>query len=323
MLRYIIRRLLQSILMLFLMSIAFFTLLHLLPGGPEQAIGANNPRITFAARQAIKARYGLDKPVPVQYLTWLGNALHGDFGNSFETSRPVIEEIGLRLPNTLELLLTSFALALAVAIVLGILAAVKQYSLTDYTITVLAYAGISMPVFWFGLILQEIFAVSLHILPVYGIASVDTTGFSATDLFVDRILHLILPAIMLAMLSIAVWSRYLRSSMLDVIKQDYIRTARAKGLSSRTVFFRHALRNGLIPLVTVVALSLGGIVGGAVITEQVFAWPGMGSLFFFALGLPDYPILMGFLILTTASVIFFNLVADVLYGVIDPRIRYS
>lgn len=323
MFRYLIRRLLQSVLMLFLMSIAFFTLLHLMPGGPAQAIGANNPRITFQARQAIAHRYGLDQPVPLQYLQWLWNALHLDFGNSFETSRPVITEIAFRLPNTLELLLTSFALALAVALVLGILAAVKQYSLTDYTITVLSYAGISMPVFWFGLILQEIFGVALHWLPVYGISSPDTTGFSQTDLIIDRLTHLILPAIMLAMLSIAVWSRYLRSSMLDVVKQDYIRTAKAKGLSSRAVFVRHALRNALIPLVTVVALSFGGIVGGAVITEQVFAWPGMGSLFFFALGLPDYPILMGFLILSTASVIFFNLVADILYAVIDPRIRYS
>lgn len=323
MFRYIIRRILQSILLLFIMSIAFFILLHLMPGGPDQAIGANNPRITGATRAAIRHRYGLDQPLPIQYLTWLGAALHGDFGFSIETTRPVITEIAERLPNTLELFATALGLALVCAILLGVIAAVKQYSLTDYTITVLAYAGISMPVFWFGLILQEIFGVQLHLLPIYGIASPDTTGFSQTDLFVDRLLHLILPAIMLGMLFIASWSRFLRSSMLDVIRQDYIRTARAKGLSPRVVLFRHALRNALIPLLTVVAISFGGVVGGAVITEQVFAWPGMGSLFFFALGLPDYPILMAFLILGAASVITFNLLADILYAAVDPRVRYS
>jgi len=180
-----------------------------------------------------------------------------------------------------------------------------------------------MPVFWFGLILQEIFGVGLHWLPVFGNTSADTSGFSQADLILDRVEHLILPAIMLSVLFIATWSRYLRSSMLDVVKQDYVRTAKAKGLSSRAVFFRHALRNALIPLVTVVALSFGGIVGGAVVTETVFAWPGMGSLFFSALGLPDYPVLMAFLLLGSASVIAFNLLADILYAVIDPRIRYS
>jgi peptide/nickel transport system permease protein len=323
MLRYIVRRVLQAVLMLFFMSVAFFTLLHLMPGGPDQAIGANNPRVGPIARAAMRHRFGLDQPLPVQYTTWLGNALHGDFGDSIETGRPVITEITLRLPNTFELFLTALGLALVLAIVLGVVAAVKQYSLTDYSITILSYAGISMPVFWFGLILQQIFAVSLHMLPVSGMTSPDTTGFSQSDLIVDRLLHLILPSIMLSLLFVATWSRYLRSSMLDVVKQDYIRTAKAKGLSSRVVFFRHALRNALIPLVTVVALSFGGIVGGAVITEKVFAWPGMGSLFFNALGLPDYPILMAFLILGSASIIAFNLLADVLYATIDPRIRLS
>lgn len=323
MFRYLVRRLLQAVLMIIIMSIAFFILIHLMPGGPDQALGLNNPRITKTTREAIRARYGLNDPLPVQYFHYITQALQGDFGFSIETSRPVLTEIAERLPNSLELLLTALGLALVCAVILGVLAAVKQYSLTDYTITILAYAGISMPVFWFGLILQEIFGVQLHLLPIYGITSPDTTGFSTTDLLVDRVLHLILPAVMLAMLFIATWSRYLRSSMLDVVKQDYIRTARAKGLTSRTVFFRHALRNALIPLVTVVALSFGGVVGGAVITEQVFAWPGMGSLFFFALPLPDYPILMAFLILGAASVIIFNLVADILYAVVDPRIRYS
>lgn len=323
MFRYIVRRLLQAVLMLFILSIGFFALLHAVPNGPDQAIGANNPHITPVIRAELRAKYGLDKPLPVQYIVWVGNALHGDFGYSIGDGRPVLTEITDRLPATLELFLTALGLALVCAIILGVVAAVKQYSLTDYTITILAYAGISMPVFWFGLILQEFFGVQLHILPVFGRTSADTTGFSTIDMFEDYVVHLILPSIMLALLFIAAWSRYLRSSMLDVIKQDYIRTAKAKGLGPAAVFFRHALRNALIPLITVVALSFGGIVGGAVITEQVFAWPGMGSLFFNALSLPDYPIIMAYLVLGATSVVMFNLVADVLYAVVDPRIRYS
>ncbi len=324
MLRFIVRRLLQAILMVFLLSIGFFVLVNAVPGGPDAAIGAANPNITLEQRQNLRARYHLDDPLPIRYTSWLTNALHGDFGNSITDGRPVVTEIGDRLRPTLKLFLTALTFSLVVAIVLGVLAAVKQYSLTDYSITVLAYAGISMPVFWFALILQVIFGAQLHWLPVFG---QETLGLpdntTQLDHFVDNVLHLILPSIVLSLLFIASWSRYLRSSMLDVIQQDYIRTAKAKGLSSRTVFFRHALRNALIPLVTIVALSFGQIMGGAVITEQVFAWPGMGSLFFFALNLPDYPILMAYLVLGSTSVIFFNIVADVLYAVIDPRIRYS
>ncbi|MBF6589486.1 MAG: ABC transporter permease [Ktedonobacterales bacterium] len=321
--RYVIRRLLQAVLMLLIMSVAFFALLHAIPGGPAATIGANNPRLTPEARANIARRLGLDKPLPLQYAIWLGSAVRGDFGYSLVNSRPVGNVIGDRISATLELFLMALTFALIIAIILGVLAAVRQYSITDYMITIGAYAGISMPLFWFALILQEFFGVQLRILPVYGIAANDTTGFTSLELFEDRAVHLVLPTIVLSLLFIAAWSRYLRSSMLDVIKQDYIRTARAKGLGARTVFFRHALRNALIPLVTVVALSFGGIAGGAVITENVFAWPGLGSLFFQSLDLPDYPVLLAFLVMGSASVILFNLVADVLYAVIDPRIRYS
>jgi peptide/nickel transport system permease protein len=324
MLRFIVRRLLQAALMVFVLSIGFFLLIHAVPGGPDAALGAANPRITLEQRQNLRKKYHLDDPLPVQYTSWLTNALHGDFGNSIGFGRPVTTEIGDRLPTTLKLFLTALSFSLIVAIVLGVLAAVKQYSITDYSITVLSYTGISMPAFWFALVLQVIFGDQLKWLPVYGIQSLglpDNT--SQFDYFLDTAKHLILPSIVLSLLFIAAWSRFLRSSMLDVVKQDYIRTARAKGLSSGTVFFRHALRNALIPLVTVVALSFGGIVGGAVITEQVFAIAGMGSLFFTALNLPDYPILLAYLVLGSTSVILFNLIADVLYAVIDPRIRYS
>ena len=321
--RYIIRRLIQAVLMLLIMSVMFFALLHLIPGGPAASIGATNPRITLQQREAIAQRLGLDKPLPVQYFDWLTQAMQGNFGNSLVNARPVSAVIGERIPVTLQLFLAALGLALVAAIFLGVIAAVKQYSLTDYIITVSAYAGISMPIFWFALILQEFLGVQLRVLPVCCLSSNDVTGFTTLELFEDRVIHLILPVIVLSLLFIATWSRYLRSSMLDVVKQDYIRTARAKGLSSRAVFFRHAFRNALIPLVTVVAISFGGIAGGAVITETVFAIPGLGHLFLDSLALPDYPVLLAYLILGTTFVIIFNLIADLLYAVIDPRIRYS
>ncbi len=319
--RYVIRRLIQAVAMLFVMSLAFFVLLHLIPGGPAASIF--NPRMTPAQRHAVTVRYGLDKPLPVQYLLWLGQALHGNFGQSLVNGLPVSAEITSRIPATLELFIAALGFALIVAIIFGVVSAVRQYSLTDYLITIFAYIGISMPVFWFALILQELFGVKLGILPVFGQNSADRTGFSTTDYFVDYLMHLILPMIVLSLLFIAAWSRYLRSSMLDVVKQDYIRTARAKGLSSRTVFFRHALRNALIPLITVVAIDFGGIAGGAVITETVFGWPGLGQLFIHSLNLPDYPMLLAYLLLGAACVITFNLISDILYAVVDPRIRYS
>lgn len=320
--RYLIRRSLQAVVLLFIMSIVFFGLLHAIPGGGPEAVIVN-PKMSLATRMAIRHKWGLDQPLPIQYLTWLQHILQGDFGISIGNGLPVAQEIAGRLGLTLELFGYTFAFALVVAILLGVFSAVRQYSVLDYAVTVLAYAGISMPVFWFALILQEIFGVQLHLLPIFGQASDDTTGFSAFDLWQDRFIHIILPVIVLSLLFIATWSRFLRSSMLDVIKQDYIRTARAKGLANRAVFFRHALRNALIPLITQVAIDFGGLAGGAVITETIFARPGLGTYFLNSLDLPDYPVLLALLLLGAASVIIFNLVGDVLYAVVDPRIRYS
>jgi peptide/nickel transport system permease protein len=219
-----------------------------------------------------------------------------------------------------------------VAIIFGVLSAVRQYSFVDYLLTTFSYLGISMPIFWFGFVLQELFGVRLLPFffnvfnfrwPIFGRVAPDTTGFTQTQIIGSYAIHLVLPTIVLSLLFIASWSRYLRSSMLDTVKQDYIRTARAKGVSPRATFFQHALRNALIPFVTVVAVDFGGIFSGAVITETVFAWPGMGLLFFDALNDRNYPILLAMLLIAATSVIMFNLIADVLYGVIDPRIRYS
>jgi peptide/nickel transport system permease protein len=281
------------------------------------------PRMTLEQRQALVHKYGLDRPLYLQYLSWLTGVLHGDLGTSISDLQPVSSDIFARFPATLELFISAISFALVIAILFGVIAAVRQYSVTDYALTTFSYFGISMPIFWFGLILQQIFGVRLHLLPIFGRVSADTTGFSTLDTFTDYLLHLILPTIVLSLLFIAQWSRYLRSSMLDTVKQDYIRTARAKGLSSRSVFFRHALRNALIPFVTVVAIDFGGIASGAVITETVFAWPGVGLLFLDALSDRNYPVLLAMLLIGATSVITFNLIADVLYGVIDPRIRYS
>lgn len=324
--RYIIRRLIQAVVLLWIMSVAYFLLVHLLPGGPTAVYFS--PRMSGAVRAQLAHNLGLDRPLYIQYLAWVWSALHGNFGYSFADGQPVMQIIGQLTPNTLELFLAALSFALVVAILLGVVAAVRQYSITDYVTTVLAYFGIAMPIFFFAEILQFIFGVELRpggqpLLPIYSISSAVTNGFTPLDNFQDRALHLILPMVCLSLIFIAGWSRYLRSSMLDVVKQDYIRTAKAKGLPGRTVFFRHALRNALIPLLTQVAIDFGAIFGGAVITETVFAWPGLGQLFFNSLQARDFPILLAMLLIGATSVILFNLLADVLYSVIDPRIRYS
>jgi peptide/nickel transport system permease protein len=318
--RYVIRRLLQAIPLLFFLSIFMFTLIHLLPGGPEQVLF--NPRLSAAGRAALRAHFGLNDPVPIQYVKWLMRSLTGDFGFSFANNLPVSFILGQRFPATLQLFVTAFALALIVAIVLGMISGVRQGTVTDYGLTVISYFGIAMPAFLIGLFAQYIFGVWLHVLPTSG---TETLGYnlSPVDAFVDRIEHLILPVITLAALSIAGWSRYMRSSMIEVSKQDYMRTARAKGVGPVSLLVRHALRNAVIPLITVVAIDFGAIAGGATITEGVFAWPGMGRLFFDSLQIRDYPVLLAILVLGGFFVVVFNLVADILYAVMDPRIRYS
>ncbi|MBA2396954.1 MAG: ABC transporter permease [Ktedonobacteraceae bacterium] len=318
--RYIIRRVLQAIPLLFLVSIAMFGLIHLLPGGPVGAF--LNPRLSAQGRANIEARFGLNDPLPIQYIKWLTNALQGNFGFSFSTNQPVLQVLGEHFPATLELFITALSVALVIAIVLGTISAVRQNSATDYVVTSLSYFGLSMPIFFFALIVQEIFGVKLHILPTSGVATAGVT-YDAFNAAWDNFNHLLLPMFVLATGFIAAWSRYLRSSMIEVKKQDYVRTAQAKGVGTIAVLMRHALRNALIPLVTAVAIDFGAIAGGAAITETVFAWPGVGRLFLDSLESRDYPILLSMLVLSAVCVIAANLIADILYAVIDPRIRYS
>jgi peptide/nickel transport system permease protein len=318
--RYLIRRVLQALLLLFLLSLGMFLLIHALPGGPEQVIF--NPRLSAAGRAAIRARFGLDQPLYIQYLKWIGNALIGNFGFSFVTNQPVSDLLAERFPATLELFSFALVLALILAITIGVVSAVRQRTVTDYALTTLAYFGIAMPIFLLGLFAQDIFGVWLHILPTSGTATLGY-AFDPFNAFLDHLEHLLLPMLVLAISFIAGWSRYMRASVIEVTKQDYMRTARAKGVAPVPLLIRHALRNAVIPLITVVAIDFGQVAGGATITEGVFAWPGMGLLFIDSLTNRDFPVLLAIVMIGAVFVIAFNLVADVLYAVMDPRIRYS
>ncbi len=320
---YVVRRTLQNVPLLLLISMIIFGVLSQAPGGPLTPY-LQNPHITEADIARLKHNLGLDQPVPIQYLHWLGRVVTGDFGYSTSNSESVIAAIGDRLPATLELMCTALGISLVLGVFFGIVSAVKQYSWVDYTITTLAFFGQSMPVFWFALMLQLAFAVTGITAFGYHIA-LPSSGISSGDEFDlgDRLLHLILPTIVLSLAYLAGFSRYMRSSMLEVLQTDYMRTAAAKGLSRVAVIMRHGFKNALIPLVTIVALALPDLVSGAVVTETLFAWPGMGRLFINALGQFDFAVLMGFLVLSAFFVVFCNLLADVCYAWLDPRVKYT
>ncbi len=317
MIAYAARRLLQMIPLLFGISLVLFAVIQAAPGGPEGALLESGRFIDPAVIEAYRERLGVDQPLHIQYLRWLSAAVSGDLGLSFSTTRPVAEMIVERLPATLELMGAAFVFAAIVAIALGIVSAVRQYSWFDHLGTGLSFVGIAMPVFWFALILQLVFGVFLGWLPIAGRGTVGASSLG------DHLLHLILPTMVLSFNYIAGWSRYLRSSLLTVLRADYVRTARAKGLPESQVIGVHALRNALIPLLSIMALNLSSLFSGAVITETVFAWPGIGRMFVQAMFARDYPLLMGILMLGSLMVIVFNLVADLLYGILDPRIRYD
>ncbi len=319
MLKYVIKRILKAIPMLFAVSIIIFGLLQAMPGDPLDMY-LENPSATPEAIQAIKESYGLDKPVYIQYWNWLKGILTGDWGRSYMSRRPVLELIGEKLRPTLELSGTAFLLALVIAIPLGVTGAIKKGKPFDNATSTMTFLGISMPAFWFGMILQLVFSTTLHWLPSATRSS--ATGAGAGS-FVDVLLHLIMPSIVLSLIYIASWARYTRSNFIEVMNQDYIRTARAKGLKEKRVLFVHALRNSLISLVTVVMLDIPAIFSGAVITETVFAWPGMGYFFNDSLSKQDFPVLMGILMINAVLVIVSNLIADILYAILDPRIKYN
>lgn len=315
--RYVIRRLLQSLPLLFAISVVSFAILKFTPGGPLSAY-EGNPDFTETDRLRLEKAFGLDQPLPVQYVNWLGAFLRLDWGYSFASHQPVLSLIGERLPNTLYLMGTVFLVVLLIAIPIGVFTAMKQYSVFDHVITGATFAFLSTPTFWLGLLLIILFGLQLRWLPLGGMA----TPGADFDLG-DRARHLILPVMTLALVQVGGHVRYLRASMLETIGQDYMRTARAKGLPERILVMRHAFKNAAIPLVTIVALDLPELFVGALVTEQIFGWPGMGRLFWDAATRSDYPVLQGILAVSSALIILANLAADVLYGYLDPRIRYS
>jgi peptide/nickel transport system permease protein len=313
-LQYALRRLGQSVILLILVSMIGFAVLHLAPGGPLAQF-AMSPGMSAAQMKLIAHQMGLDQPLPIQYGVWAGHILGGDWGRSYRDNQPVLTIIASHLAATLELMVASTLIAVFLGTWIGVLGAVRRYSLADYLATIGAMIALSIPTFWFGLVVIYIFAVRLAWLPA---GNIETAG---TDNFGDHLIHLILPSIVLALVTIATWSRYMRASMMEVISQDYVRTARAKGMSRRRVLIHHALRNALLPMITVAGLQLPTLLSGALVTETVFTWPGMGRLFLDSLGYRDYPMVMGLLMFTAVLVLLGNFLADLLYLVADPRIR--
>jgi peptide/nickel transport system permease protein len=322
--RYLVRRLIQAIPALFLISLSLFFLVHLTPGGPLAA-AERNPNVTPEQIERLKHKLGLDQPLSIQYFKWMGQILlEADLGTSIKSYRPVSVMIMERVPNTVLLVGTSFLLTCLIAIPIGILSAVRSYSFFDYVVTTFTFMGQAIPVYWLGLVLIIIFYVVLSnpatgtpLLPAAGMHSIGREDLP------DLVRHMILPVCALSLAWAAWYSRFLRSSMLDVLHQDYIRTARAKGLGEFIVLSKHALKNALIPLITYMAMDLPALFAGALFVETIFSWPGMGRMFWDAARGRDYPVLLGVVMVNSILIILFNLAADITYGWLDPRVRYE
>jgi peptide/nickel transport system permease protein len=321
MLPYIAKRLLLMIPLTFGITLITFIVIHLAPGGPVEVQTEMSLKVSAQARDNHKKLYGLDKPLQIQYIDWLKRFIKLDFGKSFVDGRKVIDKIIERIPITLTINILALILIFIVAIPIGILSATKQYSLFDKLSTVFVFIGFSTPAFWLALLLMILFGVYMGILPISGIQSIDVSDMGPFERITDWIKHLILPVSVSAFGGIAGLSRYSRSSMLEVIRQDYIRTARAKGLPESTVIFRHAFRNALMPIITIIGLSVPGLIGGGVIFETIFAIPGMGQLFYASTMARDYPTIMGILVIGAVLTLIGNLIADISYAVVDPRVR--
>ncbi len=310
---FLIRRLLQSLLLLVLVSMIGFTILHLAPGGPLSQFAVDGS-MTQADLERLTEQLGLNRSLPVQYLEWLGRMLLGDWGVSFRDREPVLSIIASHIGATLELMLTATLLAIVLGIWIGTMSAIRRYSIFDSLATIGAMVALSIPTFWFGLVVIYVFSIGLDWLPS---GNRYTIGDGS---LLNRLHHLIAPTIVLALVSTAVWSRYMRSSMLDVVNQDYIRTARAKGVSERRILFRHAMRNAILPMITIAGVQIPTLLSGALVTETVFTWPGMGRLFLDSISYRDYPVVMGILMFSAVLVLVGSLIADILYSVADPRI---
>ncbi|MFH1857968.1 MAG: ABC transporter permease [Candidatus Omnitrophota bacterium] len=319
--QYLIRQILSRIPLLLGITIITFMVIHLAPGKPTDLQTELNPKVSYEARQRLEKLYGLDQPLYLQYWNWLLRLLQCDFGRSFQDDRPVLEKILERIPVTLMINILSLLLIFCIAIPIGVMSAVKRNSFFDKFVTVFVFIGFAAPGFWIALLLMEYFGVTLGWLPVSGIRTFGAEHWGLGKQFLDAARHLALPVFVSAFGGLAGLSRYMRGSMLNVIRQDYIRTARAKGLPERTVIYKHALRNALLPVVTILGLSVPGLIGGSVIFETIFGIPGMGRLFFDGVMARDYPVIMGILFIGALLTLLGNFLADLGYGLVDPRIR--
>ena len=332
MFRYIARRTFALVPTLLGVSLVVFLFLRLIPGDPATAFlreGASGDQVA-----AFNERLGLNKPLPEQYLSYMGKVLRGDLGTSLHSALPVSDEIGRKFPATAELALAAMLIATTLGVLIGIVAAIRRATVLDYGTTTFGLIGVSMPIFWLGLMLIYLFAVNLHWLPpstrgeppersVTGLYSVDYLLSGDLAGWLDAMRHLLLPAVVLATVPLAVVARQTRSAMLEVLHQDFVRTAWSKGLGERAVVLRHVLKNALLPVVTVIGLQVGALLSGAVLTEQVFSWPGMGSYIVEAINSRDYPIVQGSILFLATIFVVVNLLVDVSYAWLDPRIRFS
>ncbi|MCK4536500.1 MAG: ABC transporter permease [Desulfuromonadales bacterium] len=322
MLVYLSKRLLMMIPMLIGITLISFVVIHLAPGEPTDLQTDLNPEASIEMKERLRAQYDLDKPLYVQYGKWLSRLVRLDFGDSFsQDRRPVLEKIFERMPITILINVLSIALILVVSVPIGIMSAVKRNSPFDRGTTVFVFLGFAMPSFWLALLLMDFLGVRLGLFPISGLRSIGYEYMSWGGQLLDSIHHLILPVFISAFGGLAGFSRYMRSNMLEVIRQDYILTARAKGLSERTVIYKHALRNALLPVITILGLSVPGLIGGSVIFETIFAIPGMGKLFYDGVMMRDYPLIMGILVIGAVLTLVGNMLADLSYAIADPRIR--
>jgi len=321
-LHYLLKRLLMMIPLLIGITLISFVVIHLAPGEPTDLQTDLNPKASAEMRDRLREYYDLDKPLYVQYGKWLSRLVQFDFGESFsQDRRPVLEKISERLPITILINVLSILVILGLSVPIGIISALRRNSLFDRATTVFVFLGFAMPSFWLALLLMDYLGVRLGLFPIAGLKSIGYEYFSFGRQMWDSIHHLILPVFVSAFGGLAGFSRYMRSNMLEVIRQDYILTARAKGLSERVVICKHALRNALLPVITILGLSVPGLIGGSVIFETIFAIPGMGKLFYDGVMMRDYPLIMGILVIGAVLTLVGNLLADISYAMADPRIR--
>ncbi|MBZ9624893.1 ABC transporter permease [Clostridium sp. FP2] len=320
MFKYIIRRLLIAIGVLFGVSIIIFALIHLQPGNPYSTMV--DPRVSKEIMQEMLTKVGYYDPLPIKYIKWIARTLQGDLGYSIFYGAPVLDVINSRIWNTVLLSTFSLLLSMLVAIPCGVLSAIKKYSFFDYSCTIISFIGISIPAFFFGLLLIKWFAFDLKLLPVSGMKTIGES-YGGLEKTIDILKHMILPGVVLAFLQMASFMKYTRASMLEVLNKEYMKTARGKGLSKNKTIWKHGFKNALIPIVTILCLQVPFLFSGALLTETIFVWPGIGRLNYEALLNRDYPLIMGILMIIAIIILLSNLLADVLYAIIDPRIKYE